>query len=35
MKKKMNGFKNPFILIKDLKFKKERRLKHDNDRINA
>ena len=32
---KMNGFKNPFILLKDLQFKEERGNKNDNDRFNA
>ena len=35
-KKRMNGFKSPFILLKDLKLKKnERGKKNDNDRFNT
>ena len=31
----MNGFKSPFILLKDLKLKKMKGAKNDNDRFNT
>ena len=35
MRKKMNGFKSPFILLKDLQLKNERGNKNDYDRFDT